>query len=122
MARGDTHTIKITATFPEAIPEQSIAAGASFPLSGKTVYFTAKRSYQDTDDTIVVFKKTTTSGITVRANPNQHIADVAIAKVDTESLYGGTTLYCDCRVKDGTNIWTVAKGTITITDNATRTT
>lgn len=124
MDRGDGRTIKITATYREAIPEQNIGVGDPFPLNDKTVYFTAKRKYSEPDDTTAIFKKTTGGGgITVRSSPNNHIADVSVVKADTEALERATTLACDCRAKAaGADPITVAKGTLTVSLNATRTT
>lgn len=124
MARGDTRTIKITATYPAAIPEQNIAAGDPFPLNDKTVYFTARLKQFAAPDTQIAFaKRTGGQGITVRSSPNNHIADVAIATADTEGYAASTNLAADCRTKDGSgNLWTVWRGTITIGANATRTT
>lgn len=121
MDRGDTRTIVVTATYPEAIPEQTIAVGDPLPLGDKTVYFTAKPSLTADDDSLALFKKTTGTGITVRSDPDDNICDVEIDTADTESVKNTKTFYCDCRVADGVgNLWTVAKGKLAVGENITR--
>ncbi len=122
IARGDGRTIKIVATYPAAIPEQSIAAGAPYPLDNKTVYFTARKSYREAATVTPVIAKTnlTGGGIVVRVSPNTHIADVSITSANTENLTVNK-LYCDVRAKaSGGDPVTVAEGTLSIRANATR--
>lgn len=120
MARGDRRTIKIVATYPEAIPEQSIVAGDPYPLTGKTVYFTARKKYKETIAPLIAKTSLTSGGITVRANPNTHIADILLVSDDTESLTI-EELNCDVRAEPSTGEpITIAEGTLTIRGNATR--
>lgn len=122
MDRGDGRTITITATYPEAIPAEGIAVGDPLPLGGKAVYFTAKASLVQDDDSGALFKKTTSDGITVRADPNDHICDIVLQEPDTEGVRVTKEFYCDCRVLDATvgSPWTVAKGMLKVRENVTR--
>lgn len=120
VARGDGVSIKVVATYPEAIAEQSIAVGDPYPLSGKAVYFTARNRFNEASTVTPVIAKTVGSGITIRSSPNGHIADIAIASVDTESLTQ-KKLFWDVRVKpSGQDPITIAEGTLGIVPNATR--
>jgi hypothetical protein len=119
--RGDDRTIKVTATYPEAIPEQDIEAGDPYPLDGVPLYFTAK--YKTTDEDVdAVFQKTSTAGaIVARAAPDNHICDIEIAAEDTEGMEKGKDLICDVQVM-GTQTWTIWKGILPIFDDVTRAT
>ncbi len=122
MARGDGRTIKIVATYPEAIPEQNIAVGDPYSLAGKTVYFTARKAYKEKITTLPLIAKTSlaSGGITVRATPNTHIADIVLVSDDTEALTV-SVLNFDVRAQvAGGEPITIAEGTLTIRGNATR--
>lgn len=124
MTRGDDRTIKITATYPEAIPESGIAAGDPYPLGDKQIWFTAKYRTRGVPDSDAVFQKTSDlapGGITVRANPNDHIADVDIDPEDTADMPKAATLICDVQAK-GAATWTVWKGYLPIVEDVTRAT
>jgi hypothetical protein len=118
--RGDDRTIKITATYPEAIPDQDIEAGDPYPLGGLTLYFTAKFTAASVDED-ALFQKTSTDGITVRASPNDHIADVEITAEDTEMMEEGSTLICDVQAM-GAQTWTIWKGYLPVYEDVTRAT
>ena len=118
--RGDDRTIRITATYPEAIPEQGIEVDDPYPLDGVDLYFTAKykTSFPDAD---AVFQKTSDDGITVRDSPNEHIADIQITAEDTEAMVKGKTLVCDVQVM-GPQTWTIWKGYLPVYEDVTRAT
>lgn len=118
--RGDDRTIKITATYPEAIPDQDIEAGDPFSLDGLELFFTAKHKTVETDAE-AVFQKTSEDGITVREAPNNHIADIQIAAEDTETMEKGKTLICDVQAM-GSQTWTIWKGYLPVYDDVTRAT
>lgn len=112
MVRGDTRTITITASNPDSTP---------YVLTGKTVRFTAKRKITDAD-TDAVISKVSGSGITVMSNPNDNKAVIAILPADTDFITNKIRLMCDVQIKDGSNVYTVATGTLTINPDVTRTT
>ena len=118
--RGDDRTIRITATYPEAIPEQGIEVDDPYPLDGVDLFFTAKykTSFADED---AVFQKTSDDGITVRDSPNEHIADIQITAEDTEAMVKGKTLVCDVQVM-GAQTWTIWKGYLPVYEDVTRAT
>jgi hypothetical protein len=118
--RGDDRTIRITATYPEAIPEQDIEADDPYPLDGVDLYFTAKYKTSASDED-AVFQKTSDDGITVRASPNEHIADIQITAEDTEAMVKGKTLVCDVQVM-GPQTWTIWKGLLPVYEDVTRAT
>ena len=118
--RGDDRTIRITATYPEAIPEQGIEVDDPYPLDGADLYFTAKYKTRDLDAE-AVFQKTSDDGITVREPPNEHICDVQIAAEDTEGMERGKTLVCDVQVM-GPQTWTIWKGYLPVYEDVTRAT
>lgn len=101
MKRGDTRTLTITATAPDA---------SNYSLVGKTVRFMGKRKLIDPDTSAVLNKSTGGNGITVLGSPNQHKATISIDADDTETLSKDTTLACEVQVVDGTNVYTVAEG------------
>lgn len=121
LKRGDDRVLVLTATYPEAIPEQEIQAGDVFSLAGKDIWVTAKRNIHDSDID-AVFQKTVGDGITLRPSPNEHIADVSIDAADTVDLpYGDITLICDAQVKtQDDKTWTIASGTILVSPDITR--
>lgn len=122
ITRGDGRTLTITATYPEAIPGQNIAAGNPYPLTGKTIWFTAKRRISDADADAVISKKTG-AGIEVLAGQTNK-ARITINATDTDDLPDQTvTLACDVQVKEpGKDPWTVAEGRLRVRPDVTRAT
>src|SRR5215217_6370836 len=84
--RGDDATLKVTASFPQDIPDQGILAGDPYPLTGKEVYFTAKRKIVQTDAEAQFQKSTLTGAIVVRDAPDDHICDVQVDGEDTADM------------------------------------
>jgi hypothetical protein len=120
IARGDGRVIEVTATWPIDIPVQNITAGDPYPLDSGTTYFTARNKYNEATTITPVIAKTTGSGITVRAAPNNHIADVTITSADTENLTQ-KRLFWDVRHKPtGQDPLTLAEGVFRIDPNSTR--
>lgn len=120
--RGDDVTLTVTATYPEDIPEQSVTAGDPFPLADKDIWFTAKHKAKE-EDVSAEFQKTSGvgGGITVRAAPNNHIADIEISASDTADMTKSALLVCDVQTK-GTKTWTVWKGYLPVYADVTRAT
>lgn len=119
--RGDDRVIVVTATYPEAIPDQDVEQGDPYPLTGKDMWVTGKLGLLD-DDAEAVFQKTNGAGITVRGSPEEHIAEVRLIAADTADLPGSEThLVCDAQVKTEDNeIWTIAFGTLTVLPDVTQ--
>lgn len=105
ISRGDKRTLTITTTNP--------ADDTPYSLTGKTVWFTAKRSKQDLDAAALI-AKSTAGGINVMGSPNEHKAVVTIDSADTASFKRDTVLLCDVQVKDGTDVFTVAEGVLRV--------
>lgn len=111
ITRGDDATLTVTVTDP---------AGAPFALDGKTLWFTAKRKYSDPDEAAVIAKKSG-EGIELLGDPGKAV--VAINAADTANLPNReTTLVCDVQLLDGTKVRTVARDTLTVEPDVTRTT
>lgn len=119
--RGNDRVILATATFPEAIVDQGIEAGDPFPLTGKTVWFTVKRLYSDTDEE-ALFQKSTEDGITIREAPDDNVAEITIDRADTADIYKDTEFHYDLQTKneDG-KVWTTAEGKLKVEASVTRT-
>ena len=121
--RGDT--IHITVSITQTVN----GVTSPLPLTGYTVWFTAKLQYSDPDNLAVFQKK---SGLTNTDGSNQiDFTDINGGKVqvnimpqDTANLIDdSTTLVCDVQVKDPTGeVFTPATGKLTITGDVTRTT
>src|SRR5215210_2960857 len=92
--RGDDRTLRATATHN----------GAPYNLTGKTIWFTAKRSPKDTDDQAVI-SKSTAGGIEIDDTDN-NVCLVRIAGDDTASLTTKQRLSADIQVADGDDIMT----------------
>jgi hypothetical protein len=116
MKIGDTRRAKITATWPEAVPEFGAAEGDPYPLNtAQKVWFTAKTS-PDQDDAQAPIKKATDltgdNDITFTGN----IAYFNIVPADTAAYSNYRTevrLKAEVQVKNagvGGEIWTVAEG------------
>jgi hypothetical protein len=113
MKRGNDRTLRITAYYPEDVPEVDALEGDPMPLTGRALWFTAKIEKDDPDPG--VFQKTDIAGITPRDAPANNVADVEIARADTLSLTEDATLYCDVQVRTADNkIHTIAEGTLTV--------
>src|SRR5215212_9743585 len=119
---GDTRRARLTATWPEAVPEFGVAKGDPYPLSqAATIKFTAKFSEANDDSQAVVRKTNAPSGgITVSGN----VAYIDFESADTSQFVNMTRpkrLVCDVQVTtpDG-DLWTVAKGTWIIDPQTTR--
>lgn len=108
--RGDSRTLRATATYQ----------GSPYNLTGKTIWFTAKRSPKDSDDQAVI-RKSTGSGIDLDVTDN-NVCLVHIDGADTDSLTTKQSLSADIQVADGDDIMTVAKGILTVEPDVTRTT
>lgn len=118
MTRGDDRILKLTATWPEALPP-SIAQGDPYDLSGKALWFTAKLRKTDADAN-AVFQKTHLSGISVNPQKSNE-ARIEIKGSDTASLTKDAVLECDAQVKDGEKVFTVASGKLRVKTDVTRT-
>ena len=119
--RGDDRTIRITATYPEAIPEQGIEVDDPYPLDGVDLYFTAKykMSFPDAD---AVFQKTSDDGITVRDSPNEHIADIQYNRRGHRGYGQGQAAADVSRQVMGPQTWTIWKGYLPVYEDVTRAT
>ncbi len=116
ITRGDTRKIRITATWPVAVPESGIAARDPFSLAGSTPRFTARRKI---DDAATVFAKSIGAGITVTGN----VAEITILPADTASLPIGESanLVCDLEITTAAGeVWTVWAGGIHVRPDVTR--
>lgn len=120
MYRGNDRRILATATYPEDIPDEEITAGDPFPLTGKTVWFTVKKQYSDIDED-ALFQKSTEDGITIRAEPNDNIAEITIDRADTEGIYQDSIFHYDLQTKnEDDKVWTIAEGQLTVEASVTR--
>lgn len=120
--RGNDRRILAVATYPEDIPDEDITAGDPFPLSGKTVWFTVKRLYSDIDEDALFQKSTEDNGITIRADPDNNVAEITIDRADTEGIYQDSTFHYDLQTKnEDEKVWTIAEGTLTVEASVTRT-
>ena len=111
--RGEGKILRVTCYYPEWHED----AGQPYPLGGKTVWFTAKRSRSDPDERAIFRKKNDGGGIEVQSN-------IALVELDAASTIGLTRevkLECDVQVKEpGRDPWTVAEGVITVYPDVTR--
>ena len=120
---GDDRTVRVTATWPEDVPEAGATAGDPYNLSGvNEIWFTAKLS-RDDDDLQAVFQKTL-SGDGIRlASAGSNVCYVDVQAADQAELWHHRTnyLYCDVQVRGPDNeVWTVASGTWTLLPQVTR--
>jgi hypothetical protein len=110
-ARGDTIIL----------PFQVVLAGSPLNITGAQFWFTAKNNESDPDAS-AVFQKTLASGITI-VDPLTGDLQVTIAPADTSGLLIKTNLYYDLQIKTaGDAIGTIAKGTLFIEVDVTRST
>jgi hypothetical protein len=113
--RGDDRSLTITATYPA----DHANAGDPYDLTGdKVVWFTAKRHLSDADEDAVILKETG-EGISVLSPTNT--ARVQIDAADTVGLPDQEiVLQFDVQVKDGTEVITIADGTLSVLPDVTR--
>lgn len=111
LRRGDTIPLVIHVT----------KSGQPMPLTGVTMWFTAKRGENDTDNQAVIRKSTDTTGIT----PSDTIGEafITIDPADTATLPMPLTLICDVQIREpGGQVTTVASGKLTFLADVTRAT
>lgn len=96
---GDTRLRMDQAEGKSWVVTSTKADGTPEPLTGATVWFTAKRRLTDDDAAAVITKSTTTTGVAIVDGPGG-IARIELAPADTAGM-GPTTLYYDVRAKDG---------------------
>ncbi len=96
--------------------------GAPLPLTGGTLYFTAKWAPTDADASAVFQRSSPSSGITF-INAAGGTANVSIVKANTTTLpYHDTELYYDLKFIDASgHPWTVLRGKLLVQVNITRT-
>lgn len=111
MFRGDTPTLRITATNPD---------GSPYSLTGHTIWVTAKRSKADADPGL--FQLSTTSGnVTVNAAPNDDTADAVPPSAATSALTADVQAYVGVRIKTpGGRVYTIYEGTMPIVAGTTQ--
>jgi hypothetical protein len=96
-------------------------AGEALNLTGYAITFTAKKDIKDADAAVTTIQKILGSGIVVTDAPNGKIR-ITLAPEDTEDFPDVDTTYiCDVQVKKDGVVSTVAKGTMTITPDVTKT-
>lgn len=119
ITHGDSRRLRVTATYPEAVPDTPIVAGDPFPLTGHTCRFTAR--LRITDET-AVFVKSTAVGIAI-LTPN-NIAEIAILPTDTLGLpitNSTINLRCDFEVTTSSGeVWTLWEGELPVKPGITR--
>ena len=92
------------------------------PLTGYTIWFTAKPDIALADGATGVIQKTLTNGIVVTDMANGRIR-ITIAPSDTAAITEETVYDCDIQVKSATTeVSTVAKGNMKIEIDVTQTT
>jgi hypothetical protein len=119
---GDTRRARLTATWPEDVPEFGVTAGDPYPLSqAESIRFTAKFSESNDDTQAVVTKYYPGGGITVSGN----LAYIDFDETDTDdflNMVRPKKLVCDVQVRTpDDDLWTVAKGNWLIDPQTTRT-
>jgi hypothetical protein len=115
--RGDTNIYDLTAT-------RTVAGVTSpVPLTGASIWFTAKRKLADADVNAVIRKgngPTGFSGITV-TDASNGLATLTILPADSASLEAGDVrLYCDVQVKEADGTTSTTKGHITFAADVTQ--
>lgn len=110
MVRGDTFSFNVTITD---------STNLAVSLVGKTLIFTLKKALSDSDANAVAQKRSPSSGITI-TNASQGKATVTISPADTRTLTDvWQALVWDLQMVDGTNVYTVASGTMTVSPDVT---
>ena len=96
-------------------------AGEALNLTGYAITFTAKKDIKDSDGAVTTIQKTLGSGIVVTDAADGKIR-ITLASADTEDFPDVDTTYiCDVQVKKDGIVSTVAKGTMTVTPDVTKT-
>ncbi len=111
MYRGDTPTLRITATNPD---------GSPYSLTGHTIWVTAKRSKADADPGI--FQLSTTEGnVTVLGAPDDDKADAVPSSADTAALTADVQAYIGVRIKTPAGrVYTIFEGVLPIVAGTTQ--
>lgn len=111
MTRGDDASFVVTALQGDGVTPQ--------PITGATLWFTAKHRRSDLD-AAAVFQKTG-AAITIVDGPGG-IARVDVAAADTAGLTASTTLWWDFQSKAGGKVKTLAGGKLHVELDVTRAT
>lgn len=111
MVRGDTLRLDGVITL----------GGVPAKLAGTRLWFTAKRSFGDTDEDAVVRASTTLGGVAI-TDPDAGAFTVTLAPRDTAGLTeDAVTLVYDVQWRDLLgDVWTVARGTLAVAADVTR--
>lgn len=115
MRRGDDRTVRVTATWPEDVPELGVSEGDPYDLTGKRVSFEGRFS-RDEEDPFLLKTTDVGGGVEVRPAPAENVCLVEITSDDTKTLGRSITFKVDVRVFDPTanTRWTVARGDLWI--------
>lgn len=109
--RGDTNRFEISVT--------SDLDGSVVDLTGASVWFTLKKSRDDTDEN-KIFQKTVGAGVLI-ADPAGGVVRVTIEASDSVSLSPLRLYAYDLQVKTATNdIFTPISGTVSVVADVTR--
>ncbi len=112
MARGDSATFVIPVVAADGV--------TPVPLTGSTIWFTAKYRLTDEDIAAPIRKSTATTGVTITNGPGG-VAQVDLLSSDTSALTQPTTLYWDVQARDGASaIRTLAHGRLVIRLDVTK--
>jgi len=110
MYRGDTPTLRITATNPD---------GSPYSLTGHTIWVTAKRSKSDADAAAIFQLSTTEGNVTVGVPDNT--ADAVPPSADTSTLTNDVQAYIGVRIKTpGGRVYTIYEGVLPIVAGTTQ--
>lgn len=109
ITRGDSRTLDLTATRPDGFP---------FDLSSISLWFTVKRGVDDADEDALI-SKMTGDGIEITNGPAGR-ATISLTPAETSSLRGNASLVFDVQASDGTDVTTIAEGTIRVLPDVTR--
>jgi hypothetical protein len=123
MKSGDSRELEIETAWPEDVPSADAEAGDPYPLEGKTVWFTAKKS-RASPDADALIQKTSEAGGGIEVDPTDtNIAYVTIDSADTEGISTSDGLYCDVQVKnEADKVFTVWEGRLPIDVDVTQST
>lgn len=111
MRRGDTPIFEILVTN---------ANGTVFDITGCTIYFTAKRSIDDSDANAVISATTLNGGVIITDAPNG-VAQAIPTAVSTSGLTIDENLFWDVQIKTvGGRIHTIANGILSVVRDITR--
>lgn len=107
MTRGDTKYLHV----------RIANADGPLDLTGKTLRFTAKRSHSNTDAEAVTSK---VSGDGIELMEETGMAEIALDPADTRDLPARLVrLVYDVQLKSGSEVFTVAAGTLTVNPDVT---